>query len=69
MTKKKILVNQQEIINAMQKLKNGKSADEYGITAEHIKYAGKETIYIYQSIFNQIFDEGKVATTFKTGVI
>ena len=69
MTKKKILVNQQEIINAMQKLKNGKSADEYGIIAEHIKYAGKETIHIYQSIFNQIFDEGKVATTFKTGVI
>jgi uncharacterized protein YukE len=69
MTKKKILVNQQEIINAMQKLKNGKSADEYDITAEHIKYAGKETIHIYQSIFNQIFDEGKVATTFKTGVI
>ena len=69
MTKKKILVNQQEIINAIQKLKNGKSSDEYGITAEHIKYAGKETIHIYQSIFNQIFDEGKVATTFKTGVI
>jgi hypothetical protein len=32
MTKKNILVNQQEVINAMQKLKNGKSADEYGIT-------------------------------------
>ena len=39
---KKILVNQQERINAMQKFKNGKSADEYGITAEHIKFAGKE---------------------------
>lgn len=69
MTKKKILVNQQEITNAIQKLKNGKSADEYGITAEHIKYAGKETIQMYQSIFNQILDKGKVATTFKTGVI
>jgi hypothetical protein len=33
---------QQERINAMQKFKNGKSADEYGITAEHIKFAGKE---------------------------
>jgi hypothetical protein len=39
---KKILVNQQERINAIQKFKNGKSADEYGNTAEHIKFAGKE---------------------------
>ena len=59
MTKKKIVVNQQEILNAMQKLKNGKSADEYGITAEHIKYAGKETIHIYQSIFTESLMKGK----------
>ncbi|CAC5400024.1 unnamed protein product [Mytilus coruscus] len=68
-TKKKILVTQQEILNAIQKLKNGKSPDEYGITAEHIKYAGNEITHIYQNIFNQIFGEGKVASRLKTGVI
>ncbi|CAG2241899.1 unnamed protein product [Mytilus edulis] len=68
-TKRKILVTQQEILNAIQKLKNGKSPDEYGITAEHIKYAGNEITHIYQNIFNQIFEEGKVATSFKTGII
>ncbi|VDI73390.1 Hypothetical predicted protein, partial [Mytilus galloprovincialis] len=68
-TKRKILVTQQEILNAIQKLKNGKSPDEYGITAEHIKYAGNEITHIYQNIFNQIFKEGKVATSFKTGII
>ncbi|CAC5424816.1 unnamed protein product [Mytilus coruscus] len=68
-TKKKILVTQQEILNAIQKLKNGKSPDEYGITAEHIKYPGNEITHIYQNIFNQIFEGGKVASSFKTGVI
>ena len=51
------------------KLNSGKAADEYGITAEHVKFAGSEIYTLYQDVFNQIFQEGKVAQSFKTGVI
>jgi hypothetical protein len=44
-------------------------ADEYGITAEDVKFAGSEIYTLYQDVFNQIFQEGKVAQSFKTGVI
>lgn len=52
--KKKLLVTQQEILNAIQKLKNGKSPDESFITAEHnnCKYVGIKITHIYQKIFN-----------------
>jgi len=54
---------------AIQKLNSGKAADEYGFTAEHVKFAGSEIYTIYQDVFIQIFQEGKVAQSFKTGVI
>jgi hypothetical protein len=50
-------------------MNSGKAADEYGITAEHVKFAGSKIYTLYQDIFNQIFQEGKVAQSFKTGVI
>ena len=68
-SKKKISISKDEIRRAIQKLKSGKAADEYGITAEHIKYSGNEVLMIYQSIFQQIYDQGAVADSFKTGVI
>lgn len=67
--KRPVLVTLEEIQSAIRKLKNGKSADEYGINAEHVKLAGQEIYKTYQDIFNQIFLEGKVAQSFKTGVI
>ena len=67
--KKKICVTIEEVKKAMQKLNCGKAADEYGITAEHVKFAGSENYTIYQDVFNQIFQEGKEAQSFKTGVI
>ena len=54
MTKKKILVNQQEVINAMQKLKNGKSADEYGITA-NISSMQEKKQFTYIKVFSTKF--------------
>jgi hypothetical protein len=33
------------------------------------KFARNEIYTIYQDVFNQIFQEGKVAQSFKTGVI
>jgi oligoribonuclease NrnB/cAMP/cGMP phosphodiesterase (DHH superfamily) len=37
--KKKIIVTIEEVEKAIQKLNSGKAADEYGITAEHVKFA------------------------------
>ena len=67
--KKKIIVTIEEVKKAIQKLNSRKAADEYGITAEHVKFAGSKIYTLYQDIFNQIFQEGKVAQSFKTGVI
>ena len=67
--KKKIIVTIEEVKKSIQKLNSGKAADEYGITAEDVKFAGSEIYTLYQDIFNQIFQEGKVAQSFKTGVI
>jgi hypothetical protein len=44
----------EEVEKAIQKLNSGKSADEYGITAEHVKFAGSKIYTLYQDIFNQI---------------
>ena len=42
---------------SIQKLNRGKAADEYGITAEHVKFAGSEIYTLYQDVFNQIFQD------------
>jgi hypothetical protein len=68
--KKKIIVlTIEEVKKAIQKLNSGKAADEYGIIAEQVKFVGSEIYTLYQDVFNQIFQEGKVAQSFKTGVI
>ncbi|XP_071161114.1 uncharacterized protein [Mytilus edulis] len=67
--KRKIDVSKDEIKKPILKLKNGKTADEYGIRAEHIKHTGDEALIAYQTILKIILEEGKVAKSFKTGVI
>jgi hypothetical protein len=41
----------------MQKLNSGKAADEYGITAEHVKFAGSK---IYSHIWGEPFCKSKL---------
>jgi hypothetical protein len=53
--KKKIIVTIEEVEKAIQKLNSGKSADEYGITAEHVKFAGSKIYTLYQ--FFEIFSK------------
>ena len=50
--KSTIKVTHQEIIHAVKRLNGGKSADEYGLMAEHFKLAGNEILQILQLIFN-----------------
>jgi hypothetical protein len=67
--KSPIKVTQQEKRHAVKQLNGGKSADEYGVMAEHFKLAGNEILQILQLIFNRIFEEGKIPKSYKTGTI
>jgi hypothetical protein len=53
----------------VQKLKNGKAADIFGITAEHLKYASHEVPTFLNTIANDVLTTGKIPDTMKTGLI
>jgi hypothetical protein len=51
-------------VKAIKKLNLKKSADEFGITAEHLKHSSEVIAPILSSIFNQILAEGKIPDSF-----
>ena len=58
-----------EVEKAIKNLNNNKAADEYGITAEHVKYAGEPLLNILADIFNVILSTCEIPENFKTGYI
>ena len=58
-----------EVEKAIHNLNNNKAADEYGITAEHVKYAGEPLLNMLTDIFNTILTSCKIPDTFRTGYI
>ena len=50
-------------------LKNGKAADMFGITAEHLKLASPTINTVLQALTGKIFTNQKLPGQFKTGVI
>jgi hypothetical protein len=60
---------QNDVVKAIKKLNLKKSADEFGITAEHLKHSSEVTAPILSSIFNQILAEGKIPDSFKSGIV
>ena len=58
-----------EVEKAIKNLNNNKAADEYGITAEHVKYAGEPLLNMLTHIFNTILTSRKIPDTFRTGYI
>ena len=58
-----------EVEKAVKSLNSNKAADEYGITAEHVKFAGEPLWTLLTNIFNAILETGKIPETFKTGYI
>ena len=58
-----------DIEKVINKLHNGKSPDEYGISAEHFKVGKSELVPVITKIFNHILDTKKIPAVFKTGVI
>ena len=49
-------------------MKNGKAADLYGITAEHLKLAPPIIIPLLRIIINRTLADQKIPTQYKTGV-
>ena len=50
-------------------MNSGKSADEYGLTAEHLKSAKQLIAPVITDTFNQILKNKEVPSSFKTGII
>ena len=57
-----------EIEKCIHQLNSGKSADEFGLCAEHLKAAGQVLIPVLTDIFNDILLLGKIPDCFKGGV-
>ena len=63
------LFTDKEVKTCIQELKSGKSADEFGISAEHLKKSEHVIIPTLRDIFNDILRSGKVPEYFSGGVI
>ena len=63
------LFSKQEVEKAIDSLNARKSCDEFGLTAEHLKYAKATVSPILTGIFNNILKTRKVPDLFKTGIL
>ena len=61
--------NEEEIIVAIRSLNSGKSPDEMGLTAEHLKYSGIVLLPTLVTIFDDIVKTKKIPEAFKSGII
>lgn len=61
--------SEKDIETAIQQLNTGKSGDEYGLFAEHLKPAKSVLISVLKNLFNKILYERKIPEQFKTGII
>ena len=61
--------NETDIQKAISKLNSGKSADEFGIQAEHLKSAGCHVLPLLVTLFNDIVSNGEVPESFKSGIL
>ena len=62
-------ITSEEVMKAISQLNAKKSPDETGLTAEHLKYAGKAAANFISILFNQIMTEKKVPDMFKTVIL
>jgi hypothetical protein len=61
--------NVEKIAKAIRSINRGKSADYHGLTIEHIINAGKDMDKLLLLITNEIFRQGRVPETLKTGLL
>jgi hypothetical protein len=58
-----------EVMNAVEKLNTGKSADENGIQAKHFRNAKEELAPLLCEIINQIFQDLDIPDSMKSGIL
>ena len=64
-----LVFTNKDIEDAIDKMNSGKSADEYALTAEHLKSAKQLIAPVITNTFNQILKNKEVPSSFKTGII
>ena len=61
--------DEEEVTSSIKQLNTGKAPDIYGVTAEHILYAGNTIVYMLVDVMNAIFNLGQVPDILKHGTI
>ncbi|MCG8113153.1 MAG: reverse transcriptase family protein [Candidatus Thiodiazotropha taylori] len=64
-----IMFTVSDIESGIQKLNSGKSPDEFGLSAEHLKFAKDIVAETITPLFNQILETRSIPETFKTGIL
>ena len=59
----------EEVTKAIHQLNNKKAADEFGLTAEHLKYSGYPLIENITNIFNETLKSKTIPAAFKSGIL
>ena len=62
-------VTAKEVLSALNRLNNGKAADEHGLISEHLKSARSVLLPHLVNLLNAIFTTRHVPDSFKTGII
>ena len=63
------VISESEVLKAIKSLNSGKSADELGLTAEHLKYSGTVLLAAIATVFNEILRTKIIPDAFKSGII
>lgn len=58
-----------EVKTSIERLNTGKSADEFGLTAEHLKHAKSAITPVLTRLFNKIKNNHSIPKTFKAGIL
>ena len=58
-------ISTKEVQDAISSLNNKKAADEYGISAEHLRLSGKVLVFEITAIFNQVLQSKTVPDALK----
>ena len=68
-SKDTIILSEDDVEKAINKLNSGKPGDEYGLFSEHFKAGKSEIVPAITRVFNKILSDKKIPSVFKTGLI
>lgn len=62
-------IDEEEVVDAIEKIKVGKAAGRDGIAPELIKYGGQELVKVLQQLFQQVWDRKKIPREWEYSII